>query len=60
MAHSQIFFMHNLPALTDFGKVKDDRKVIEFLEDLVFTSLFRPSGKANSLKKDKLIAENKF
>ena len=40
MAHSQIFFMHNLPALTDFGKVKDDKKVIGFLEDLVFSSLF--------------------
>lgn len=40
MAHYQNFFMRNLPALTDFGGIKDDRKVIAFLEDLVFASLF--------------------
>ncbi len=40
MAHYQNFFMHNLPSLTDFGAIKDDRKVIGFLEDLVFASLF--------------------
>ena len=40
MAHYQNFFMRKLPALTDFGNVKDDRKVIGFLEDLVFASLF--------------------
>ena len=40
MAHNQNFFMHNLPSLTDFGNIKDDAKVIGFLEDLVFASLF--------------------
>ena len=39
MAHYQNFFMRNLPLLTDFGNIKDDRKVIGFLEDLVFASL---------------------
>ena len=36
MAHFQVFFMHNLPSLTDFGKDKDEQKVVAFLEDLVF------------------------
>ena len=40
MAHYQNFFMRNLPSLTDFGNVKDDRKVIGFLENLVSASLF--------------------
>lgn len=39
MAHYQNYFMHNIPSLTDFGNIKDDRKVIGFLEDLVFASL---------------------
>lgn len=40
IAHCQNFFMRNLPLLTDFGNVKDDKKVIGFLEDLVFASMF--------------------
>ncbi len=39
MAHFQIFFMNNLPSLTDFGKSNDELKVASFLEDLVFSSL---------------------
>ena len=39
MAHFQIFFMNNLPSLTDFGKTKDERQVVSFLEDLVFSSI---------------------
>lgn len=39
MSHYQHFFMNNLPALTDFGKEKDEQKVIEFLEDLLFSSI---------------------
>lgn len=39
MAHFQNFFMHNLPALTDFGVTKDEADIILFLEDLVFSSL---------------------
>ncbi|PBQ30600.1 TetR family transcriptional regulator [Sphingobacteriaceae bacterium] len=39
MAHSQKFFKENLPALTDFPKEKDDKKVIIFLESLLFSSL---------------------
>lgn len=39
MAHSQKFFKQNLPALTDFPKEEDDKKVILFLEALLFSSL---------------------
>lgn len=39
MAHFQNFFMHNLPSLTDFGKAKDESKIVSFLEDLVFGTL---------------------
>ena len=39
MAHFQNFFMNNLPSLTDFGKSKDESKVVSFLEDLVFSSI---------------------
>ncbi len=39
MAHFQNFFMRNLPALTDFGKTKEDTEVYAFLEDLVFSRL---------------------
>lgn len=39
MAHFQNFFMNNLPALTDFGKDKDESKIVSFLEDLVFSSI---------------------
>jgi AcrR family transcriptional regulator len=39
MAHSQKFYMHNLPSLTDFGDSKDELQIIAFLEDLVFSSI---------------------
>lgn len=39
MAHFQNFFMNNLPALTDFGDVKDESKVVAFLEELVFSGI---------------------
>lgn len=39
MAHSQKFFMQNLPALTDFSKEQDDKKLILFLESLLFNSI---------------------
>ena len=39
MAHFQNFFMNNLPALTDFGKDKDESRIVMFLEDLVFSSI---------------------
>lgn len=39
MAHFQNFFMYNLPSLTDFGKDKDESKIVMFLEDLVFSSI---------------------
>ncbi len=38
MAHSQKFYMQNLPSLTDFGGAKDEKKLVSFLEDLVFSS----------------------
>ena len=39
IAHFQNFFMNNLPSLTDFGKDKDELKIVAFLEDLVFSSI---------------------
>jgi hypothetical protein len=39
MAHFQNFFMNNLPSLTDFGKTKDESKIVSFLEDLVFSAI---------------------
>lgn len=39
MAHSQKFYMQNLPSLTDFGATKDERKLVSFLEDLVFSNI---------------------
>ncbi|MEJ7588906.1 MAG: TetR/AcrR family transcriptional regulator [Ferruginibacter sp.] len=39
MTHFQILFMNNLPSLTDFGKPKDELKMVLFLEDLVFSSI---------------------
>ena len=39
MAHLQNFFMHNLPALTDFDKNKKEGQIIEFLNNLVFSSV---------------------
>lgn len=39
MAHFQNFFMNNLPSLTDFGKDKDEARIVAFLEDLVFSSI---------------------
>lgn len=39
MAHSQKFYMQNLPSLTDFGITKDEKKLVLFLEDLIFSSI---------------------
>lgn len=39
MAHSQKFYMQNLPSLTDFGAAKDEKKLIQFLEHLIFSSI---------------------
>lgn len=39
MAHFQNFFMNNLPALTDFGKTKEESEIIAFLNDLVLTTV---------------------
>lgn len=39
MAHFQNFFMNNLPSLTDFGKKKEEKEIIAFLNDLVFSAL---------------------
>jgi hypothetical protein len=41
MAHSQKFFMQNLPALTDFAKEQDDKKIIVFLESMLFSSIVK-------------------
>ncbi len=39
MAHFQNYFMVHLPALTDFGSSNNEKEVISFLRDLVFSSL---------------------
>ena len=39
MAHFQNFFMHHLPSLTDFGKKKEEKEIIAFLNVLVFSAL---------------------
>lgn len=39
MAQFQIFFMYNLPSLTDFSKTKSESNVVSFLEDLVFSAI---------------------
>jgi len=39
ISHSQKFFKQNLPALTDFPKEVDDKKIIQFLESLLFNSI---------------------
>ncbi|MBA2745343.1 MAG: TetR/AcrR family transcriptional regulator, partial [Flavisolibacter sp.] len=39
MAHSQKFFMQNLPSLTDFTNAKSNRTVNSFLEDMTFAAI---------------------
>lgn len=39
MAHSQYFYMHHLPSLTDFGDTRKEEDIIRFLEQLVFSAL---------------------
>jgi AcrR family transcriptional regulator len=39
MAHYQYFFMKNLPSLTDFGLLKDERDVYHYLKGLVLAAL---------------------
>lgn len=39
VAHFQNFFMHNLSSLTDFSKLKKESQIVEFLSNLVFTSI---------------------
>lgn len=39
VAHLQNFFMNHLPSLTDMSKSKDEKEIINYLEDLVFKSI---------------------
>jgi len=39
MSHSQKFFKQNLPALTDFANETDDKKIILFLDSMLFSSI---------------------
>lgn len=39
IAHFQNFFMHNLTSLTDFSKRDKETEIVEFLNDLVFSSI---------------------
>jgi hypothetical protein len=39
VAHLQNYFMHNLPALSDFYQTKKEDQIIDFLNNLVFSSI---------------------
>ncbi len=39
MAHSQNYYMKNLPSLTDFAQTKKETDISNFLENLVFSSI---------------------
>jgi AcrR family transcriptional regulator len=39
VSHCQVYFMHNLPLLTDCTNDKDENQIIAFLEHFVFSSL---------------------
>jgi AcrR family transcriptional regulator len=39
MSHTQKFFKDNLPALTDFPKEKNDKSLIDFLENMIFETI---------------------
>jgi len=39
MAHSQNFYLQNLPSLTDFNTLKDKFEVSDFIENFVFSSI---------------------
>jgi hypothetical protein len=39
VAHLQNFFMHHLPSLTDFDNTKNDEQIINYINDLVFSSI---------------------
>ncbi len=38
-SHTQLFFKKNLPSLTDFAKEKDNKKCIDFLNNLLFGAI---------------------
>ncbi len=39
IVHSQSFFKHNLPSLTDYPKENNNKKLIDFITGLLFSSL---------------------
>lgn len=45
MAHLQVFFMHNLPSLTDCGDSKSEQLIVDFIEDLVFSSIHKSQSR---------------
>jgi AcrR family transcriptional regulator len=38
-AHSQSFYKINLPSLTNFGKDKDEKRLVAFIEEMVFSTI---------------------
>lgn len=44
MAHFQVFFMYNLPSLTDFGSDKKEERVVSFLEELALNCINKNGG----------------
>jgi len=39
MVHHQYFLMHHLPRLTDFGDAKDENEILNFLKELIKSTL---------------------
>lgn len=39
VAHLQIFFMNNLPSLTDFDKTQKVDQIVEYIDNMVFSTL---------------------
>lgn len=49
MAHYQYFFMAHLPSLTDFGNDRRVENIIDYLENLVFSSLAHSRTNSSSM-----------
>ncbi|HOZ69586.1 MAG TPA: TetR/AcrR family transcriptional regulator [Chitinophagaceae bacterium] len=45
IAHLQKYFKYNLPSLTDFGTTDNDTGIVDFLEEVVFSSLIKKPAK---------------
>jgi AcrR family transcriptional regulator len=51
MSRYQYFFMHNLPALTDFGDAKKEESIMAFLRNIIFSCLDAAKADGDTLEK---------